>query len=593
MKIGFFDRDSDELTNYVKGTQFERFASDILRDLGYADIALRRKHSSLEYDIEAAHRVTERRVIGEGKAHERSISGSEIAAFVGKVAPLSVGSGVDAIFLSVSPVTAEGIDYLENDATRSLLQTVGCNLRVLYGEQLARMACEIAKLPTESNLSRRAPAGLAPFETWLIIADSGWFLAQTLGTDVAAGPGYVSFYSDQGEVMRLAPDQLDRLIRQVPDFAELEAIYATPGDRSYERDGQTEGQGRLPAVVVGTGWFDYRLPAPTDHFIGRQAALGDLTHFAQALADRKTSLRVAQILSRSGVGKSSLLVQLPTHLSDLVWTSAEIDGRSLRAPMQVRQLAAQVVEAVNEKASTSIALPRTQEQAYGALRSAVGQAPPGSIILIGVDQFESVLQQPSVFANLLDLIVQTTESGLPVLWALARKNDVTVTYDDGASVDLSRLNEFSHQTMLRDFAPEESARLLTALSTEIGGLRPELRESVLTFSGGFPWLLKRVCAHIVNVHVQGTTQNELIRTGLRADDLFEEDMAGLTEQDRAFLRTVAVHLPATSSELARRLEGEMGAGHLASKLGDFCRDDCCGLAVMSTTPITTCSRHTS
>jgi hypothetical protein len=103
-------------------------------------------------------------------------------------------------------------------------------------------------------------------------------------------------------------------------------------------------------------------------------------------------------------------------------------------------------------------------------------------------------------------------------------------------------------------------------------VRADLANAISTFSAGFPWLHKRLCAHVLTMKDEGVSQRELVQAGLRAEDLFEEDLAGLTEQDRALLRRMALHLPATASELAGQLEAEISASRLTEKLNDFLSD---------------------
>src|SRR5690349_15610895 len=114
MQIAFFDADSNDLTNYKKGKLFENFTARLVELCGYKSIRIRAKRASLEYDIEAESALYEgRKLFGEAKAHEASMSGKEASAFVGKLLPLSVEiGGIDGLFISTSPFTPEADDYL-------------------------------------------------------------------------------------------------------------------------------------------------------------------------------------------------------------------------------------------------------------------------------------------------------------------------------------------------------------------------------------------------------------------------------------------------------------------------------------------------
>ncbi|HCL9960138.1 TPA: hypothetical protein N2386_003571 [Escherichia coli] len=73
---------------------------EYLEGSGY-DIELRKKESSLEYDIEGFSRATGQKIIGEAKAHSKSMSGQTVAAFVGKLLPLGLLEKKGAWIISV------------------------------------------------------------------------------------------------------------------------------------------------------------------------------------------------------------------------------------------------------------------------------------------------------------------------------------------------------------------------------------------------------------------------------------------------------------------------------------------------------------
>ena len=79
----------------------------------------------------------------------------------------------------------------------------------------------------------------------------------------------------------------------------------------------------------------------------------------------------------------------------------------------------------------------------------------------------------------------------------------------------------------------------------------ELREFILDFSSdGFPWLLKRICAHIVTLINSGKTQQNIIDSSFQLEDLFSEELESLDEITRDFLLRAIYYMPATADELA-------------------------------------------
>ena len=564
MRIAFFDSGVEKLTPQRKGQLFERLARRLVELSGYVDVRLRAKHASLEYDVEGRHNLSGRSLSGEAKAHDSNISGQDIAAFVGKLFPLANSGPVDGLFVSTSPFTAEARDYLES-LSQATLDQFRLSLRTLVGEEIPQFLSTQGQCLSEADLRSRVRYlyEMEALDTWFIGAERGDFLIATCGPNAIGAATHFASFELNGRELILDGSLLTRLQRQLPDLTGLASTSRT------ESLGRTPPAQRLPSVVAGTGWFDYKFPVSPEYFIGRRESLADITQIVQSIHKGSTSVRAIQITSRSGVGKSSVLLKMPTLVADDVFVT--VDGRTLRVPSDLRLLVSELVERVNDRIAGSVDPPRSQDDLQSTLQALGDKLRQDSTVaIVQVDQFESVLALPTVFEASLDLIATCTTRSLPIIWILARKNDVTVTFDEGAHIDLAQLNDLSRSIGLQDFQPDESNLLLDELRNALGGgLRHDLVEPILTFSGGFPWLLKRLCAHVLSMHNSGLSQRDLIQTGLRAEDLFEEDLAGLSEQDKALLRTIAAYLPNTASELITRLESETSPQQLTIKLNEF------------------------
>lgn len=565
MLVAFLDQQSDVLTPQRKGVLFEMLARRLATQAGYKDVVLRAKHSSLEYDVEGRSVLHGLKLTGEAKAHEANIAGQVIAAFVGKLMPLAATGQVHGLFISTSGLTAEATDYLE--AARPTLSTFHIELRTLVGAEIPQFFVDSAGYVSDDTLRSRVRElyELELLDSWLVCGETGDLLVATCGPDnVSAATSFAAFKTD-GTELPLGEETRLRLESQVVDLSGLTLI-TTDSDLTADRI-RVE---RLPAVAAGASSFDYRFPAPPEHFIGRAGPLDELASTLEEVRLGSTAVRAVQVLSRSGVGKSSLLLKTPTAIDAPFVT---IDGRSMRTPADVRLLVTEAVMCANQSFGDlePVAEPRSLEEAGPRLedlgRELIAKE---AVLAIQVDQFESTLRLPVVFEAVLNLVETTTSRRLPIMWIFARKNDVAVTFDEGAQVDLGRLNEISHPTRLEDFSPDESRLMFSQLESELGeAIQADLANAISTFSVGFPWLHKRLCAHVLTMNRAGVTQRELVQTGLRAEDLFEEDLAGLTEQDRALLRRLASYLPATAGELVSHLEAEITVGRLTEKLNDF------------------------
>jgi len=108
---------------------------------------------------------------------------------------------------------------------------------------------------------------------------------------------------------------------------------------------------------------------------------------------------------------------------------------------------------------------------------------------------------------------------------------------------------------LGEFGPEETSEILKQLGAQWGGkLNVQLRHQLIAFSRGLPWLLKKVCAHVLEQKSRGVTENELIEANLKLQDLFETDLAGLDDEERTLLKAIAPLLPTTLRRLSESFE---------------------------------------
>jgi hypothetical protein len=149
--------------NYHKGKLFERVLKSYLEKLGY-EVELRQKRNSLEYDLVGKARLGEIPLIGEAKAHGRSIAGQDLSSFVGKIYPFhSKDRRTIGVYLSTSALTPEADDF------RGSLESTELNLKVRTGDELLSDISRELGLPREETI-REATVKLGAYP----LADKSW-----------------------------------------------------------------------------------------------------------------------------------------------------------------------------------------------------------------------------------------------------------------------------------------------------------------------------------------------------------------------------------------------------------------------------------
>lgn len=263
MRIAFFDSGVDELTPQRKGQLFERLARRLVRLSGYVDAQLRVKHASLEYDLEARHNLNGRTLMGEAKAHNSNISGQDVAAFIGKLIPYTVSGNVDGLFISTSPFTAEASDYLYQLSNTPSHQ-LPLNFHTLVGDEIPQFLSSQAQCISEDTLRTRVANlhELYALDTWLVGAEYSDFLVATCGPNPVGAATHFALFDLNGSELTLNEQSVSRLQQQIPDLKGLRPAFRA-GESSH-----TLAIQRLPSVVAGTGWFDYKFPTSPEFLLG-------------------------------------------------------------------------------------------------------------------------------------------------------------------------------------------------------------------------------------------------------------------------------------------------------------------------------------
>jgi hypothetical protein len=539
----FIDFKSTGLTlSQDQGKLFERLVREIVSGCGYKDIELRAKMASMEYDILARGKLDNVPLVGEAKAHTKKIDGTTISSFIGKMVPFwGKEARTLGLFISTSDLTPDAKDYLRS------VEEQKWNFKVIVGQQILDiLANELSYLTlTQVKNKSKSDFNTRAGDTLFLVSDRGDFFVQLLIRKDETRPRAFCVYHSQGAGI----NDLDfgRMLKsRIPELEEL--LFWPPeikGTSFLDFD-----QSRI-APLQGTGWFDYKFPAPPDCFIGRDEKIKVFNAFLDDFRNKKSKVSVFQVLSRSGVGKSSFLLRIRDELDRHDVLTVIVDARNFRSNLDFLDLIQDFVKYQNKRHSAIMNIPDNLESGFLTLQEIDVQLQSSNNAgVFFIDQFESLFSKPDLYATFIDLLMSITHLCTNILFCIARKNDQPTTYDERAKIDLEYLREISETITLEDFSRNEAISLINHVQDEIGQpLVDRLKEMALEFSQGFPWLQKRICAHIINLIRKGSSQDELVQAGLKPEELFGEELADLDETDKDFIRRVVYYLPATISEL--------------------------------------------
>jgi hypothetical protein len=521
----FYHSEQDEKnSSFYKGTLFEELLKAYLEKSGYV-VELRKKQSSLEYDIDGTARATGQKIIGEAKAHSKSMSGQTVAAFVGKLLPLGlVEKKIHGLFLSLSPLTPEAEDYFRS------VEAMGLTTKI--GEELYEEICKTLDIPSDEVLKKNIE-GYDLVAPNILKTDSGIYKLLILKQQDSGTPSAFIVFN-KGGVQVVDTDFLEKLKTNISELTGLEHLHSKKSDTKksetlYKRE-------ILKGLSVGTDWADYRLPAGPSVFVGRADFIDRIWKHLK----NSDIPHVLQIKSRSGVGKSSLVSYLENKLVQNNFMTELHDSRDVKTIYDVFSLVQRFTK--SDKIPTNFI---EVDKQLSDLQRSLGD----NKAVIFVDQFESTFSNPDIYECYEYVANSITKISGNIYIVFARKNDQLTTYDD-SKISLNRINSISKSFTLPDFERDESILLVQKINESNDDvLSKEILPYIIEFAQGFPWLLKRTIAHVLKLTKQGDSQRELIGAGLKLNDLFEEELEGLDEIEKDYLTKIAAKLPADFNEL--------------------------------------------
>lgn len=543
--------ESASTDNYEKGKLFEKLVKKIVDECGFTDIKLRRKRASLEYDITAIGKLDGKKLVGEAKAKVEKISGPVVSSFAGKMIPYwDEDPKTLGLFISTSELTGEAEDYLQTIETRNIKTIIGDEILEILSEELGYCTTKQVKALSEKHF------GMRTGDTYFLVSDRGDYFIQLLIHKSDTLPTAFCVLHKDGE---LIDDHSfgDEVKRRIPELKELKFVTS-----DKEEITETAPVG-ITAPAKGEGWFDYKFPAPPECFIGRREEINKFFDFIKRIKKRDTNTTVFEILSRSGVGKSSYALKVQDDVEKEGNFSIICDARNIRTTIDVLGIFQEFIQKINN----NLEIPRSFNEIQKFLiKVDENLNENGKIGFVFIDQFEAMFSRPELFIQFVDIVQETMHTCKSIIFCLTRKNDQPTTYDERApiEIDLSKLREMSEHILLEDFTKDEALTLVEKIEDETSiKLKKELKYLIMETSDGFPWLHKRLCAHVIQLVNHDYSQAEIINMGLRLVDLFEEELEALDEIEKDFLKRIAHYLPATLQELSEIFEeGKIFSKHL-------------------------------
>ncbi len=551
---------SPQSSAQARGKLFEKLSADVFRHLGFKiDKIASANYSGMEIDIEGRSIVADIPLYAECKCYETPVDAPKFQAFHGKyTSRWRRDQRAQGIFLALPGLNSHAKAFYRDNCEADREMTVrlleeDAVVQALYESKLAVHPTAIeAQIPREIGLSG---------DSWLIYCDKGYFWIQLVTRTGVGVADTVAFFDGTGQPVA-DNSTIEYLTQLDPDLLSFQRLLLEKPPATAPKVLIAEIVPELDEIVQVRGsssWFEYQFPASPEHFIGRAETLEGLLKFADEVLKKSTSSRSLLFEANSGWGKSSLALTTIARLKLAGHLGVVIDCRSISTSSSILQVVDYALRelAGKDEERSLFSFSGTRERITGFDGAAKALINFGSLLekrtqlaCIFLDQFENVFFLPDALRRIRDLLAAISDAQTNIILGFAWKSDLIGTTGEFPFQMRDAIAECSKRLSIDTFSEEETSALLDKLKAELGTeLRKDLRFLLSEFSQGYPWLLKKLCAHVKSQRENGVSQIDIANKVLNIEELFQDDLRGLTPEQQEALNRIAKLVPVAVSEL--------------------------------------------
>lgn len=553
------DGKTDAAKANARGKLFEKVTAATLRYHGY-DIDRHQSnvvHAGMEIDVEGKSRITGIPMYAECKCYSSNIDCEKLQTFFGKyMTRWFLNKKSQGLFLAIPGINSSAMGfYKENCESNSaitlrLLQEPEVLDALINGQTIVNPAVFQGKVSLD---------GGTPGDQVLVCSDKGSFWIQYIVPPGAGVASQVQVFdalgntiSDQGTVAYLSellPELRQFQMIKLPP--EISSTYKVGGDAIDE----------VVQLRGSSSCFEYQFPAAPEFFVGREALICEIDTYADEVIEKQTSCRAILFEANSGWGKSSLVLATVDRLLRHGHYAVAFDSRSASTPHFVLRVVEHVLKRFGDFDGCVPAQPVVGgvDGASQALISIGRQLEQHKkVLFIFFDQFENIFYLLDVLTRIAQLCLSVGDAATNIVLGFSWKTDLVGLTREFPYRWRDIIIDSSKLIRLPQFSDTETGALLDLLAKELNTkLRKDLRFLLSDFSQGYPWLLKKLCAHVRNQRQSGVPQADMVRALLNVEQLFLDDLQGLTTQQESVLRRTARLAPVNIWDLADEFSPEL------------------------------------
>jgi hypothetical protein len=553
---------SQQAQAQARGKLFQDLMAEVLRHHGYSiDRIANVNYAGMEIDIEGRAIATGIPLYAECKCYDTEVDSPKLQAFCGKYIALWLrDKRSQGLFIAIPGINshAKGF-YRDNFESRSeitvrlleedsVLQFIFASQRVTQPEQIAQQI---------------APADYGSPGDWLLLyTDHGLFWAFYVILPGSGIPRAIAIFDALGIPIsdKTTSDYLLQLLPELGDFSLL-SLKSKP---QPHQTSPTEDPEEIVEVRGGSACFEYQFPSSPEHFVGRIPVLAEIDSFVSLVSNKQTSSRGILFEANSGWGKSSVVLATVDRLTQKGHLAVSIDCRSASSSQFILRVVNYAITRFSERAQ--ISLPSSMNGGITGFEGVVNTIlsfgrlliPENKLIFIFLDQFENLFFLTEAVKRIRDLFLKICDAQANVILGFSWKTDLVGMTSEFPYEIRDTIAGASKRIILSTFSDVETTALLDKLRAELRApLRKDLQFLLSEFSQGYPWLLKKLCAHVKSQRADGVKQSDIANSLLNVEELFQEDIRGLTAEEDDALKRIAKNAPIGVSELGDEYRPEV------------------------------------
>lgn len=540
-----------EASSTEKGRVLEKFARRLLETQNFR-VSEEVRLAAMEVDLLAEDRTTGERVMVECKAYRQPISAEVLQKLLGQITfddALTSGWLISTYALGKDAKGFRDRWHAKPIAERR-------KLRIYDPEALIERLIS-AQVIVDPQTLIVPPEIRASTERVLLITNFGEFWA-VIVLDEASGIRHSAVLYDAHSGVRVTnAATTSRMSETDSTLAQLtwlpnEAVTAPRDAIAIQQELQS-----IVQVPIADHWADYR-PARPEDFIGRDKLIDGVFDFFDAVRQGSTRTRLLAVKAPSGWGKSSFVLKLASTAHNIrnrnKYFVYAVDSRAATTKrFGELALATAIAEAIRHRFVTS-----AEALAYGgatnpfsdeSLRKVMDMLrKEGKVICLIFDQFEELLYKSeleAVFDEIKTLCNSIDEAQEQLIVGFSWKTDGTIPTEHKAYHLWHNLADRRREVELVPFSAKEVSSALSRFAKELGQpLAPQLKRLLEDHCQGFPWLLKKLCIHILDLVRSGSDQNDILVRSLSIQELFRKDIERLSGHEYACVKEIAASAPA-------------------------------------------------